>query len=280
MRKTRHSIRGHTNETNTKSSFDIIDATYLKIECYDSDVGSDDLIGVASLSLASAFELGHVDTSVTLIHATKKSEKPAGELKLSLNFWAPPSVKFPQRKGPSAKTFGDRRRRGKGHSRAGMNESAVLDMAGGAEKIAEYMTLPGPLEGSGMMIVKVLEGQNVKGKDSKLTVYARVKIGNKKAGTKWSKTKSIKCKQARLANPVFNQEFEIPVIDIGKMVEDREVGVAKKKTEKDVFMYIEVWEDNFGLDALLGSCKVSEWSGAERSGASGGERRQTQTSSN
>ena len=40
------------------------------------------------------------------------------------------------------------------------------------------------------------------------------------------------------------------------MVEDREVGTVKKKIEKDIFLYVEVWEDNFGLDALLGTCAI------------------------
>ena len=79
--------------------------------CYDEDVGSDDLIGTAELSLAKAFELGHTDEVVSLVYKTKKADKPAGDVKLSLNFWAPPSVKFPQRRGPSVKSFGDRRRR-------------------------------------------------------------------------------------------------------------------------------------------------------------------------
>ena len=229
-------------------SFDVIDAEMLKITCFDEDVGKDDLIGSCEISLLEVFEMGHVDKEYSLTYKTKKSDKPAGDIKLSFNFWGPPTVKYPQRKVPGAqyKSYGDRRRRGAGYTPAALNASAMLDLAGGAEKMQRYLTMPGALETPGILKVRVIEAQNIKSKDSRLNSYCYLRLGKNKARHRPTKrTKTVKCKQSSLANSKWDEEVELVVEDMESLVED-----------DDVVLTVDIYDDNIMLDTLLGSCDI------------------------
>jgi Ca2+-dependent lipid-binding protein len=220
----------------------------LRIKCWDSDVGRDDLIGTCEISLLEVFEMGHVDKEYSLTYKTKKQEKHAGDIKLSFNFWGPPTIKFPQRKVPGAqfKSYGDKRRRGAGYTPAALNASAMLDLAGGAEKMKKYMSMPGALEAPGILKVRVIEAQNVKGKDSRLNCYVYMRLGSKKAHHRPHKrTKTVKCKQSSLANPKWGEDTELVVEDMESLVED-----------DDVVLTVDIYDDNVMLDTLLGSCDI------------------------
>ena len=225
-------------------SFDVIDGDSLKIACFDEDIGKDDLIGETEISLSKVFEMGHIDDTYSLIYKTKKQDKPAGDLKLSLNFWGPPGVKFPQRKVPGVKSFGDRRRRGAGYSPAGLAANAMLDLAGGAEKMKKYLEMPGAGEAPGMLRVTVVEAQNVKGKDSSLNCYVYLRVGPLKSAQGY-RTKTVKCKYSSLANPKWDQDFDIPLENVEKLVED-----------DDVNLTVDIYDDNYVLDTLLGTAVI------------------------
>ena len=248
IKKQTKAVDGTLNpEWMTELSFDVIDGDYLKITVWDEDVGKDDLIGTCDVSLAKVFEMGHVDETYSLIYKTKKLDKPAGELKLSLNFWGPPTIKYPQRKATGVKSYGDRRRRGAGFTPVGLAASALLDLSGGAEKMREYCTMPGykgSLPTSGMLKVSVVEAQNVKGKDGSLNCYIFLRVGPLKHAH-GHRTKTVKCKQASLANPKWNQDFNIPLDDVKKLVE-----------EEDVTLTVDIYDDNFVMDTLLGTSTI------------------------
>ncbi|DBA04666.1 TPA: hypothetical protein N0F65_012249 [Lagenidium giganteum] len=78
--------------------FEIVDQFNILIECWDEDsIGSDDLIGSATVSLLPLFRYGYVDDWLNLWVKGKFGNKdPAGQLHLEMSFEGPPGVAYPQ----------------------------------------------------------------------------------------------------------------------------------------------------------------------------------------
>ena len=186
----------------------------MSIACYDEDIGTDDLIGTAEVNIEEVFQTGKLEQWVSLTYKSKKGEKPAGDVKLQLYFWGPPGVVFPHRASPLQARFADGERLW-GAGDIFPPSKAPFDI----HDTASYLAAPGVMESSGIVEVVVIEGSNIKGKDSKLSAYVRCKVGKK--GTSF-KTKNVKCKSSDGTGAAdwSNEILNIPVDDLFKIEEE------------------------------------------------------------
>ena len=220
-------------------SFDYVDATTLKITCYDEDVGSDDLIGTAEVDLSEVIQLGKSEAWVPLVHTTKKGTVPAGDVKIQMYFWGQPGTPFPHRPGPSTRVFADGERQW-GAGSIFPPAKAPFDV----HDSAKYLAAPGVMDSTGIVQVEVVEGSGIKGKDSKLFAYVRAKVGKK---GKSKKTKNVKCKSSDGSGTAdwSNEQLDIPVSDLFKLEEDGEIN-----------LYVDLMDDNNFKDTNLGSVMI------------------------
>jgi hypothetical protein len=220
-------------------SFDYVDATTLKIVCYDEDVGSDDLIGSAEVDLSEVIHFGKSEAWVSLVHTTKKGTVPAGDVKIQMYFWGQPGTPFPHRPGPSTSVFADAERQW-GAGTAFPPAKAPFDV----HDSAKYLAAPGVMESTGIVQVEVVEGSGIKGKDSKLFAYVRAKVGKK---GKSKKTKNVKCKSSDGSGTAdwSNEQLDIPVSDLFKLEENGEIN-----------LYVDLMDDNNFKDTNLGSVTI------------------------
>lgn len=90
---------GTTPVWNQVFQFDVVDHYVLKVEIFDKDLlDKDDLIGRVDIPLLPLFKKGVRDGWVPIKTVTKWGrEEHQGEIKLNLDFVAPPGLRYPQR---------------------------------------------------------------------------------------------------------------------------------------------------------------------------------------
>ena len=231
-------INGTLDPTwNAELMFDVIDADNLILRCYDEDVGSDDLIGTATVSLTEVFQSGLSDSWVPLSFSSKKGDSPAGDLHLKLAFWGPPSISFPQRPSSMQTSYDDENRANKGPIPP--TTPPFVD----TEETAKLLSAPGVMDSSGIISVTVVEGTNLKGSDSKLFAYVRCKVGPVKKA-KACKTKNVKVSSSGSAD-WSNEAVEIPISELFKLEEDGDVNLT-----------VDLMDDNTFSDTVLVSTTI------------------------
>lgn len=142
-------------------SFDYLDATSISIACYDEDVGSDDIIGTATVDLSDVIRTGKSESWVSLTYKSKKGDVTAGDVKLQMYFWGQPGTPFPHRCPSSAAAFTDADRV--------WGAGALTPPAAGPFDVhssGAFLAAPGVMDSAGIVEVEVIEGSNIKGKDS------------------------------------------------------------------------------------------------------------------
>ena len=154
-------------------------------------------------------------------------------------FWGPPGVSFPHRPAPLQARFTDGERLW-GSGEIFPPSKAPFDV----DDASSYLAAPGVMDSTGIVEVVVVEGSNIKGKDSKLSAYVRGKVGKK---GKSYKTKNVKCKSSGGSGTAdwSNEALNIPVEDL-----------FKSEEENDVKLYIDLMDDNMLSDTNLGSVVI------------------------
>lgn len=105
---------------NETAVFDVVDHHEMKIEVFDKDLlGTDDLIGATTMSLLPVFKHGIRDGWITLKRRTTWGKvEERGEIRLAIDFTAPPRIAYPQRQ-PDLDAFDETERRGRDGSIGG-----------------------------------------------------------------------------------------------------------------------------------------------------------------
>ena len=218
-------------------SFDVIDGDTITLTCYDEDIGYDDLIGKATVSLSDVLQTGISESWIPLTFSSKKGECPAGDLKLQLAFWGPPGVSYPQRPAVAQTCYDESERICK--TMIPPSTSPFMD----TEETDKLLTAPGILDSSGMLSVSVIEGNNLKGNDSKLFAYVRCKVGPVKKAMGY-KSKNVRVGGTGTAD-WSNERIDIPINEPFKLEEGGDINLT-----------VDLMDDNTFSDSVLGTAVI------------------------